>query len=217
MDETQKPEEAEASLPDRVDSEPVAVEDSKNLPREDADPVSEADPDEVNPDEIIPDESGSVGAFLELDASVILEWRLQHAIEKGGIGLGLTAGGVGLGLGADISWILIAPVWLVLLGILGGLVVWYPNAAYEKWRYRADATVLELKFGVIWERSVLIPMSRLQHVDLHRGPLERHFGLTSLEIHTAGTRHASHRIPGIPMEKAVQLRDELVGAANLGV
>jgi membrane protein YdbS with pleckstrin-like domain len=56
----------------------------------------------------------------------------------------------------------------------------------------------------------LLPLSRLQHVDLHRGPLERAFGLASLILHTAGTHEARITIPGLDADEAVRLRDRLV-------
>ncbi|QDV65020.1 Bacterial membrane flanked domain protein [Crateriforma conspicua] len=80
----------------------------------------------------------------------------------------------------------------------------------RSWSYRWTDDVFELGHGVIWRQSVSIPISRLQHVDIHRGPLERRAGLATLELHTAGTRHASHRLPGLEHADAIQLRDELL-------
>jgi hypothetical protein len=63
----------------------------------------------------------------------------------------------------------------------------------------------------------MIPLSRVQHVDLERGPIERHFGLASLEIHTAGTQNATHKISGLAAETANQVREELIAEANLEI
>jgi membrane protein YdbS with pleckstrin-like domain len=91
---------------------------------------------------------------------------------------------------------------------------WYPRRAFQAWSYRLDGRVLELRSGV-WFRLVrLLPLTRLQHVDLQRGPLERSFGLASLVLYTAGTQEASIAIPGLADAEAVRLRDTLVATGG---
>lgn len=94
--------------------------------------------------------------------------------------------------------------------------LWYPPRRYETWGYRLDERVLETRSGKLFQVTRLLPLNRLQHVDLHQGPLERYFGLARLELHTAGTENASITIPGLAHEEAVRLRDHLValGGAN---
>ena len=75
---------------------------------------------------------------------------------------------------------------------------------------RIDGKVLETKHGIWFRIHQLLPLSRLQHVDLHSGPVERSFGLASLLLHTAGTQHASIVVPGLDAREAGRLRDELV-------
>ncbi|MCX8155701.1 MAG: PH domain-containing protein [Verrucomicrobiae bacterium] len=90
------------------------------------------------------------------------------------------------------------------------LFFWYPPRAYANWGYRLDGTVLEIHFGIWWKTIQLLPLSRLQHVDLHSGPLERSLGLATLSLHTAGTHDAVLVIPGLDAGQAARLRDELV-------
>jgi membrane protein YdbS with pleckstrin-like domain len=61
----------------------------------------------------------------------------------------------------------------------------------------------------------MIPLTRLQHVDLKRGPLDRRYDVASLEVHTAGTAQASHEIPCLSAEVGVALREQLIAAAEL--
>ena len=51
--------------------------------------------------------------------------------------------------------------------------------------------------------------SRVQHIDLQRGPVERRFGLSTLVIHTAGTRHNAVSTSGLDADDAEALRDHL--------
>jgi membrane protein YdbS with pleckstrin-like domain len=59
-----------------------------------------------------------------------------------------------------------------------------------------------------------VPRSRVQHLDIERGPIERHFGLATLILHTAGTRRQAIRQSGLPDADAVALRDALVPASD---
>lgn len=88
--------------------------------------------------------------------------------------------------------------------------LWHPPRRYQSWGYRLDARVLETQSGRMFQVTRLLPLNRLQHVDLQQGPLERMYGLARLELHTAGTENASLTIPGLAHEEAVRLRDHLV-------
>jgi membrane protein YdbS with pleckstrin-like domain len=87
---------------------------------------------------------------------------------------------------------------------------WRPTRAYRAWGYRLDHRVLETQSGVWFRLTRLLPLNRLQHVDLHRGPFERLFGLASLVLYTAGTSSASITIPGLDQAEASRLRDRLI-------
>lgn len=151
--------------------------------------------------------------YRTLNARVVRAWRIENLVALGIVYLGLLIGGCALWALTPVPKFAILAVWL-LFGCWYALVVgWVPSWNYSRWSFRMDEKVLELRFGIFWQMSVLIPLSRLQHIDLHRGPLERTQGLASLEIHTAGTKHASHRLPGLDVEDAIQLRDNLLSYA----
>ena len=54
-----------------------------------------------------------------------------------------------------------------------------------------------------------MPQSRVQHLDLRRGPLQRRLDLSTLVIHTAGTRHSAVTVSGLDAGDAERLRDTL--------
>ena len=86
-------------------------------------------------------------------------------------------------------------------------------ASYRRWRstsWRLDDTGLRLRRGFLFRREVLVPRTRVQHLDIERGPIERHYGLATLIVHTAGTRHHALQIPGLADADAIALRDALV-------
>jgi uncharacterized protein len=53
------------------------------------------------------------------------------------------------------------------------------------------------------------PFGRVQHIDVHRGPLERFYGLATLVLHTAGNHNASVALPGLAHEDALAMREEI--------
>ena len=148
--------------------------------------------------------------FQQLDWRVIKLWRLNYLITFGIFLLILLGVAVSIGLAAPAARIWIAVGWGTLAAACLSFSLWFPRRYYHSWRWRIDAKVLELRHGRLVQHTRLIPLARLQHVDLERGPLERMFGLASLVIHTAGTHAASTRIPGLEAEEAARLRDHLV-------
>ena len=147
--------------------------------------------------------------FRSLDPRVIKLWRVRHAIVSVVL-LGMaTIAVISVGL-ATRHWLWPAIGWQLLLVLRIVLLFWYPARSYKSWGYRIDGKVLETKQGIWFRIHQLLPLSRLQHVDLHSGPIERSFGLASLLLHTAGTQHASIVVPGLDAREAARLRDELV-------
>ncbi len=160
-------------------------------------------------------EPSSVSSKHCLDPRIVQVWKLENCIGLGLLLVGTLAASIALVANTEAPAVLMALICLIVLTIFLLQVFWFPQREYERWSYEMTDQILELRFGVIWQKAVLIPLSRLQHVDLHCGPLERHFGLSSLEIHTAGTKNATHKIPGLLPDTATQLRDDLVKAAQI--
>jgi membrane protein YdbS with pleckstrin-like domain len=105
-------------------------------------------------------------------------------------------------------------VWVFFALLAAWTILYYHPRNYRAWGYHLDRRVLLIKKGV-WFRSIkLLPLPRLQHVDVKRGPLQRHFGLATLVMHTAGTHAASIEIPGLDADEALRLRDQLVTAGG---
>jgi membrane protein YdbS with pleckstrin-like domain len=115
-----------------------------------------------------------------------------------------------------LAWWLLAPwVGLVVLAVVLVLAVWQwilIGRAVAAWGYTERAEDLLVKRGILWRQLVVVPYGRMQFVDVQSGPLERAFGLASVQLHTAAATTDAH-IPGLPPEEAERLRDRL---ASLG-
>ena len=100
----------------------------------------------------------------------------------------------------------------LVLAALGTLL------SYRLWRstsWRLDDGGLSLRRGLFWRKEILVPRTRVQHLDIERGPIQRHYLLATLVVHTAGTRHHALQVPGLDDADAVALRDALVPASAL--
>lgn len=69
---------------------------------------------------------------------------------------------------------------------------------------------LMFKSGLWWKKKTAVSFSRIQHIDLSHGPLERKFGLASLKFFTAGGISSDLKIPGLPKADAEQIREEIL-------
>lgn len=112
-----------------------------------------------------------------------------------GLVLGLTAG----------------PWWAVPAVVPLAAAVWGWRALarnWASWRYAERADDLLISRGVVWRELTVVPYGRMQLVEVTSGPLERHFGLARVQLHTAAATTDAH-IPGLAPEEAERLRDRL--------
>lgn len=108
------------------------------------------------------------------------------------------------------SWPARIGVGIALL-VASSLAGWgLGRARWRRTRWQLDARGLSVQRGLVWRSEVLVPRTRVQHLDLERGPIERRFGLATLVVHTAGTRMNALRQHGFLDADAVALRDALL-------
>ena len=122
-----------------------------------------------------------------------------------GTGLAIARGFGLLGSEGWQAWVFNpSPAWLI-----PPVHIVFSLASYRSWGYRLRVHDLLVRHGVFTHEFVAVPLARVQQVDVSSGPLERLLGLATLVVHTAGTRAARTRIPGLPRDRATALRDEL--------
>jgi uncharacterized protein len=135
-------------------------------------------------------------------------FRLQLLVRAGLYGLMLASFGVWFLIAGRGLWVW--PVLGVLALVLLGLVLWYPQRAWQRWGYAVREHDLLIQSGVLVHRRVSIPSGRIQHVDIHQGPFERMLGLARVQVFTASGGGADGVIPGLAPEVADSLRERLV-------
>ncbi|MGW0749306.1 PH domain-containing protein [Streptomyces sp. NPDC002587] len=137
---------------------------------------------------------GLPGGLLALRRLLLVIWATAAAV----------ATGVVLGLLAGPGWAALAGCWLVASA--WGWVLLGRN--WRSWRYAERADDLLIVRGVLWRKETVVPYGRMQLVEVSSGPLERRFGLASVQLHTAAAA-TDARIPGLVPAEAQRLRDRL--------
>lgn len=120
--------------------------------------------------------------------------------------LGLLALAVGLLLG-----LLCGPGWAAFALLPLALLAWgwvLLGRNWRSWRYAERADELLISRGVLWREETVVPYGRMQLVEVTSGPVERHFGLASVQLHTAAAA-TDATIPGLDPAEAERLRDRL--------
>jgi membrane protein YdbS with pleckstrin-like domain len=99
---------------------------------------------------------------------------------------------------AGIGAVLLLTVWRV----------WVTVRAVHAWGYAERDNDLIVRHGLLIRRLSIVPYARMQYVDVTAGPLERAFGLATVQLHTAAAA-SDARVPGLPPDEASRLRDRL--------
>jgi hypothetical protein len=117
-----------------------------------------------------------------------------------------------LGIAAAIGWYVFEePLAPIVAGALAGLTLIrlvFVLRGIRSWGYAERADDLLVRHGLLFRRLSVVPYGRMQFVDVTAGPLERLFGLATVQLHTAAAA-SDARIPGLPPEEAARLRDRL--------
>lgn len=110
-------------------------------------------------------------------------------------------------IASRVGWTLI-PGWIVLgLWIPSVWFTWYiPSFTYKHFGFKVTDEQLELRSGWIWLSDTLVPMTRIQHVELESGPLLRKYELAKIKVVTAATTHV---IEALNLEEAEELKQRI--------
>jgi membrane protein YdbS with pleckstrin-like domain len=96
-------------------------------------------------------------------------------------------------------------------------VVRAPLRRYHARGYAMGSDRLRVVRGLVFRSDTVVPFGRVQHLDVHQGPLERAYGLATLVLHTAGNHNASVSLPGIAHDDALAMRETIRWHIGQGV
>lgn len=143
-----------------------------------------------------------------LDPAIRKVWRIKFAFLGSIVLLGAIVYDVSNLFDADRTLALgLAPS--VALVVFTSLVIWIPGFRYRSWAFRLTEQELLLERGILNRVRTIVPLRRVQHLDVSQDLVEREFDLGKLIVHTAGTRSSEVVLPGLRLEEAESLRDRI--------
>ncbi len=149
--------------------------------------------------------------------TTVAEWQSLPDAARRVYGIVGGLSGLPVGLGLIVPTLVVASGWpariaLALVVVIAAVAVGVAlgRVRWGRTSWRLDARGLQVRRGLVWRSEILVPRSRVQHLDLERGPIERRHGLATLVVHTAGTRLYALRQSGFVDADAVALRDALL-------
>lgn len=98
---------------------------------------------------------------------------------------------------------------LPVLAVSAFMIFRVPLRRYRARGYRLGDERLQVVGGVLFRSDTVVPFGRVQHIDVGQGPVERHYGIATLTLHTAGTHNASVHLPGLGHADALAMREEI--------
>lgn len=84
-----------------------------------------------------------------------------------------------------------------------------PGRRYAHWGYALGNDRLRVERGYLFYSDTVVPLGRIQHIDVDQGPIMRRYDLATLTVHTAGNHGASVSLPGLRHEDAIAMREAI--------
>lgn len=101
----------------------------------------------------------------------------------------------------------------LLLCFLLSYIFIFPLIEYKEWRYAITEDRINLNYGIFLRTHMVIPISRIQYLDMRQGPVYRLFGLMTVIVNTAG---GVHEIPALTNEEAKKISSRLTEIIQTG-
>ena len=108
------------------------------------------------------------------------------------------------------GWTIAPPLTVLGLAAMLWLV---ERGRYRSWGYAEREDDLIVRRGILFRRVSVVPYGRMQFIDVSAGPVDRIFGLATVQMHTAAAA-SDARIPGLARSDANQLRDRLAAVGE---
>lgn len=143
--------------------------------------------------------------------AVQVGWMLGRALNA--LVLGTMAGFAETSVAPRLPW---RPPLLGVLVFATALVLGLVHARrlFASWRWALREDDVFARYGVVFRVARSIPRVRVQHVDIHSGPVDRALGLVEVSLHVAGSAGPVLTVPGLAPAEAEALREALVASAK---
>lgn len=112
------------------------------------------------------------------------------------------------------------PPWLpyIIFGVLAliiSLILTSTILGFRRKKYALRQHDIIYKCGWLWRSTTIIPFNRVQHAEVHQGPIERMFNLSNLKVYTAGGSSSDLSISGITFTEAQNMKFYILNKTGL--
>ncbi|MFT5756535.1 MAG: membrane protein YdbS with pleckstrin-like domain [Alteromonadaceae bacterium] len=114
-------------------------------------------------------------------------------------------------------FIALTTVFSLVVPIIGGIITTililltlYHSVADPLKSYALRSHDLSYFSGLIFKKMVTQPITRIQHIELKQGPIERRIGLATLQVFSAGGAMHTFEIPGLSLTTAQHIRQYIL-------
>ncbi len=115
--------------------------------------------------------------------------------------------GDALGPARNAAWMLGAIILILLLAY----VAVAPRIYYSRYRYMITDDKVDVRYGIVVLRHILVPIERVHQVEVSRGPINNMLGLGRVNITTAGGVATISYLEIDEAEKVADRLNRLVG------
>lgn len=109
------------------------------------------------------------------------------------------------------SYDLVQYAALAVLAIVLVYIVAAPPVYYARYRYQITADKVDVRYGILVIRHILVPIERVHQVEVSRGPINTMLGLGDVTITTAGGDATIEYLEIEEAEKVADLLNTLIG------
>ncbi|MBT0588085.1 PH domain-containing protein [Alteromonas oceanisediminis] len=100
------------------------------------------------------------------------------------------------------------------VSLLIALVIFYRWLADGHKRYAVRSADISYQHGLLSRSLISQPASRIQHIEVSQGPVDRIANLAQLHVYSAGSALQTFSIPGLPTPVAHELRSRLLAQTD---
>jgi len=142
--------------------------------------------------------------FKNIDKKAILLWRINGLI------LTLILGIISL-LIYKIFSVFWGNIGFGVVGITGILcVIIHPFFEYKQWKYGIFEDKIEILHGIYFNKHIIVPISKIQYLNISQGPIQKKLNLSSVQIFTAGNEVEIEAISYVESKKIVNLINDVI-------
>jgi membrane protein YdbS with pleckstrin-like domain len=117
-------------------------------------------------------------------------------------------------LGPVYGAVMAASITILVLVLAYAVVE--PRIYYARYRYMIAEDRVDVRYGVLLLRHIVVPIERVHQVEVSRGPVNNLLGLANVTVTTAGGTAAIRYLEVDEAEKIADLLNQLVGAMLRG-